>query len=190
MVKQLGLPTFFITLSFADLQWNELLLIIAELRGEVLSEASINEIDFFEKCRYLSLNPVLLPRHFQHRVETRFKVIVLNGPFGEAKYHANRVEFQVRGSPHIHSFLWLIDPPVLTKDNIGECVAFIDSADKSYVPDPIKNPDLFKLVTTYQVHSHSKSSRTYKNEKFRYHFGKFFADHRIISVPLVTYQRM
>ena len=32
MVKQLGLPIVFITLSCADLQWNELLLINAELR--------------------------------------------------------------------------------------------------------------------------------------------------------------
>ena len=29
MVKQLGLPTFFVTLSCADLRWNELIAIIA-----------------------------------------------------------------------------------------------------------------------------------------------------------------
>ena len=157
MVKQLGLPTFFITLSCADLQWNELLLIIAELRGEVLSEDSINEVDFFERCRYLNLNPVVLARHFQYRVETFFKVIVLNGQFGKVKYHAIRVEFQVRGSPHVHSFVWIIGAPILTKHNLGEYVAFIDSVVKSYVPDLTKNPGLFKLVITYQVHSHSKS---------------------------------
>ena len=54
----------------------------------------------------------------------------------------------------------------------------------NYVPDPIKNPDLFKLLTTYQVHSHSKSYRKYKNEKCRYHFGKFFTDYTIISILL------
>ena len=184
MVKQLGLPTFFITLSCADLQWKKLLLIIAELTGEVFSEDSINEMDFFERHRYLNLNPVLLARHFQYRVETFFKVIVLNGPFGKVKYHAIRVECNVRGSPHFHSFIWIIDAPILTKDNIGEYVAFIDSVVKSYVPDPIKDPGLFKLVTTYQVHSHSKSCCKYKNEKFRHNFGKFFTDHTIISVPL------
>ena len=46
MVKQLGISTTFITLSCVDLLWNELLLIIAELRGEVLPKDSIN--DFFE----------------------------------------------------------------------------------------------------------------------------------------------
>ena len=46
MVTQLGLITFFITLNCVDLQWNELLLIIAELREEVLPEDCKN--DFFE----------------------------------------------------------------------------------------------------------------------------------------------
>ena len=138
MVKQLGLPTFFITLSCADLQWKELLLIIAELRADVLSEDSINEMDLFERCRYLSLNPVLLAMHFQYSVETFFKVIVLNGPFGKVKYHAIRIEFQVRGSSHILFFIWITDVPILTKDNIGEYVAFIDSVIKSYVSDPRK----------------------------------------------------
>ena len=73
------------------------------------------------------------------------------------------MEFQVRGSSHIHSFIWIIDAPILTKDNIGEYVAFIDSVVKLYVPDPIKNPDLFQLVTTYQVHSHSKSCCKHKH---------------------------
>ena len=67
------------------MQWNELLLIITELRGEELSEDSINEIDFFERYRYLNLNPILLARCFQYGVETFFKVIVLNDPLGKVK---------------------------------------------------------------------------------------------------------
>ena len=38
MVKQLGLPTFFMTLSCADLRWNQLISIISKLKGEHLSE--------------------------------------------------------------------------------------------------------------------------------------------------------
>ena len=45
MVKQLGLPTFFMTLSCADLRWNELISITATLRGETLTD---NEMDFFD----------------------------------------------------------------------------------------------------------------------------------------------
>ena len=64
-------------------------------------------MDFFERCTYLSMNPVLLARHFQYRVEVFFKVIVLNGPLGKVKYYAIRVEFQVRRSSDIHSFCGL-----------------------------------------------------------------------------------
>ena len=51
--------------------------------------------------------PVLVARHFQNRVEVFFKKIVLNGPLGRTRYYAICVEFQVRGSPHIHSFIWI-----------------------------------------------------------------------------------
>ena len=50
MVKQLGLPTFFMTLSCADLGWNELITIISKLKGYSLSEADIDGITYFERC--------------------------------------------------------------------------------------------------------------------------------------------
>ena len=133
-------------------------------------------MDFFEQCTYLNMNPVLLGRHFQYRVDLFFKVIVINGPLGKVKYHATRVEFQVRGSPHIHSFLWIVNAPILSKDNVVEYTQFIDGVVKTFEPDVHENPKQFDLVTTYQVHSHIKSCRKYQNEKCRYHFGKIFTE--------------
>lgn len=111
MVKQLGLPTFFLTLSCADLRWNKLVLIIAKLNALDISDEDIDKIDYFERCKLLNSNPVLLARHFQYRVEVFFKEIIVDGPLGKVKYHAIRVEFQFRGSPHVHSFIWVIDAP-------------------------------------------------------------------------------
>ena len=105
-------------------------------------------IDFFERCKYLNLNPVLLARHFQCRVQIFFKVIVVDGPQGKVKSHAIRAEFQKRGSPHIHSFLWIIDAPVLSKANIDEYIKFIDSVVKAFMPNPFENSELFHLVIT------------------------------------------
>ena len=83
-------------------------------------------MDFFERCTYLSMNPVLLGRDSQYRVELFFKGIVINGPKGKVKCHATRVEFQVRGSPHIHSFSRTVNVPISFKDNVVEYTQFID----------------------------------------------------------------
>ena len=86
IVKQLGLQTFLMTLSCADLQWDELISIIASLQGEILTQEEIDHMDFFGRCAYLSQNPVLLARHFQYRIEMFFEVIIIDGPLGKVKY--------------------------------------------------------------------------------------------------------
>ena len=97
MVKQLGMPTFFffLTLSSADLRWNELIYIISNLSEINISEDEINKLTYQEWCKILNSNPVLVAQHFQYQVEVFFKETVLDGQLGKTK-------FQVRGSPHIH----------------------------------------------------------------------------------------
>ena len=160
------------TLSCADLRWDELISKLASLRGENLQDEDIQNMDFFTRCSYLNLNPNLLARQFQYTVETFFKVIVIDGPLGKVKYHAIRIQFQVRGSPHVHSFLWVLDAPVLSKDNIDEYILLVDSIVKATLPNFKVDPSLFDLVTTYQIHVHPRSCRKYKNQACRYHFGK------------------
>ena len=53
MVKQVGLPTFFINLICVDLRWDELISIIASLRGEKLQDEDIQNMDFFTRCSYI-----------------------------------------------------------------------------------------------------------------------------------------
>ena len=97
---------------------------------------------------------------------------------GKVKYHAIHIEFQVRGSPHVHSFLWVYDAPILNIDNISTYFNFVDSI------VVVRDPDLFDLVVTYQIHSHSKSGRKYKNDMYQYHFGKFFVERTLAGRPL------
>ena len=104
MVKQLDLSAFFLTLSCADLGWNELVSIISKFEGSVLSQDKIQDLSYQDKCKLLNKNPVLVARHFQFRVEMFLKEIILDVPLGKTKYHVIRVELQVRGTPHIHSF--------------------------------------------------------------------------------------
>ena len=185
MVKQLGLPTFFITLSCADLRWNELVLIISKLNGETLSEEDIKNLSYYDRCKILNNNTVVMAKHFQYRVEVFFKEIILDGPLGKVKCYAIRVEFQFRGSPHIHSFLWVVNAPVLRKDTKDIYIQFINQIVKADIPDEREKPELHKLVKTYQLHCHSsKSCRKYKNVDCRYSFGKYFTDKTIVAEPL------
>lgn len=70
MVKQLGIPTWFMTLSCADLRWPELFQIIGKSQGFNLTDKEIDALTYDERCLMLNLNPVIVAKHFQYRVET------------------------------------------------------------------------------------------------------------------------
>ena len=63
---------------------------------------------------------VLDARHFQYKVEMFLKVISYDDSLGKTQYYAIGVEFQVNGSPHIHSFIWILNSPKLMKFNTDE----------------------------------------------------------------------
>ena len=73
MVKQLGIPTFFMTLLCADLWWNELIQIIAKLDSLNLADDDIKNMCYQDRCDTLNKNRVLVARHFQYRVEVFLK---------------------------------------------------------------------------------------------------------------------
>ena len=66
MIKQLSCPSFFLTLSCADLHWEEIPKIIAAANGYSSSSDELKTLNYFEKCKLLNANPNLLAHHFQH----------------------------------------------------------------------------------------------------------------------------
>ena len=143
MVKQLGTPVFFLTLSCADLRWNELISIIFKFNCVNISDEEVDEMPYHEKCDTLNKNPVLVARNFQYRVEMFFKIIVLNGPLGKTQYYVIRIEFQVRGGPHVQSLIWILNAPKLTKVNINDYSKWVDTVIRSDLPDPNNEPAFF-----------------------------------------------
>ena len=111
----------FLTLSCADLRWNELVEIISKLNSLGLTKENVEGLNYFERCNILNSNAVLLARHFQHRVEIFFKeiLIIRDGPLGKVKYYAILAEFQFRSSPHILSFLWVLNALTLVQNTIN-----------------------------------------------------------------------
>ena len=65
MIKQLGIPTWFMTLSCADLRWPELFQIIARPKGNNITSEEVEALSYHERCSMLNLNPVIVAKHFQ-----------------------------------------------------------------------------------------------------------------------------
>ena len=128
MVKQLGIPTWFLTLSFADLRWPELFQIIARNQGINMTDEQIEALSYNERCSLLNLNQVVVAKHFQYRVETFFKEVPMSNatPIGKIIHYALRIEFQMRGSPHLHALVWTADCPKLSHETIPAYTKFVD----------------------------------------------------------------
>ena len=143
------------------------------MNNNPLSDEEIGNLSYFEKCDMLNSNPVFVARHFQCRVELFFVEILMHSNLlGNVSYYAIRVEYQFRGSPHIHSFIWIVNPPKPTAETIQAYRDFIDSTIQASLP--IDDKELFELVSKYQIHKHSDSCRKYKNKACRYNYGRFF----------------
>ncbi|CAF4608294.1 unnamed protein product [Rotaria sp. Silwood1] len=109
MTRQLGFPTFFITLSSADLRWKEF--IDTFVRH---SEFAIKESYAFEqKAKLLRANPVLAARLFERRFTSLMNLFVTGGAccLGNVKDWFARIELQLRGSPHSYMPTWVEGAP-------------------------------------------------------------------------------
>ena len=139
----------------------------------------------FERCNLLNDNPVLVARQFQYRVETFFSTLLIKSNLiGVLNNYAIRVEYQYRGSPHIHAFLWVSNIPRLDNDTISSWINIIDARIQCTLPDEVQDKELYDLVKTYQTHKHSKSCQKYENISCRYSYGRFFTKETIIGIPL------
>ena len=60
MVKQLGIPTWFMTLSCADPRWPELFQIISRIQGKDTTDEEVDAPSYNKKCKMLNLDPVIV----------------------------------------------------------------------------------------------------------------------------------
>lgn len=118
-------------------------------------------------------NPLLVAKHFNRRKQA-FLNYLLHGkskPLGDIIDYFLRIEFQLRGSPHIHMFLWVKDSPDLqTKEGCLLAPDFIDKYVSTTIPDE-SDLDLRTLVETLQTHHHTKTCLK-KYNRCRFDFPK------------------
>ncbi|XP_074538707.1 uncharacterized protein LOC141800196 [Halichoeres trimaculatus] len=170
-VRQLGIPTWFCSFSSADMRWQNLLTSI--LRQEGRSQ-TVEDLEWADRCQLLRRNPVTAARMFDYRWHCFLKAVLMSPaePIGKIADHFHRVEFQQRGSPHVHCLFWIEGAPKIGKNTDEEVVAFIDK----YVLCELPSDDdtLLDIVTSVQTHSkrHAKTCRKSKKSKCRFNFPK------------------
>lgn len=74
------------------------------VNGNILSPNEVNSLTWEEKCILIKSDPVTCARYFDHRFQS-FLACVLKSkmnPIGQIQDYFYRVEFQQRGSPHVH----------------------------------------------------------------------------------------
>ncbi|XP_074596436.1 uncharacterized protein LOC141851589 [Brevipalpus obovatus] len=111
MVSQLGMPSIFITLSYADHHYPSLFKLIAPDREP-------STLSNQERKTLMQDNPYLTAWYFHRRVKLFFDKILI--PIFKVRDFWFRFEWQHRGSPHIHGLLWIDDAPVYDKEDLNE----------------------------------------------------------------------
>lgn len=124
MMRQLGKPTMFLTLSASEMKWPHLLKILHRLSegysGGDLTDP-MQQLTALQRATLVNDDPVTCCIYFNKLVDTIMILLTSKrfSPFG--KYHVvdyfKRIEFQHRGSPHAHILLWLNNDP---HEAIGE----------------------------------------------------------------------
>ncbi|XP_057683515.1 uncharacterized protein LOC130910330 [Corythoichthys intestinalis] len=169
-VRQLGVPTWFCSFSSADMRWKNLLCSILMQEGRT---ETLEQLEWADRCELLRHNPVTAARMFDFRWHCFLREVLMSPaePIGKIKDYFYRIEFQQRGSPHVHCLFWIENAPVINKNSDEEVVAFIDK----YVTCelPTQDKELLDIVTNVQQHSkrHSKTCQK-KNKVCRFNFPR------------------
>ena len=107
MIRQLGPASLFCSFSSAETQWIHLLRILGKVvDNKQYTDNELENLNWEEKSRLIQSDPVTCARHFDYQFNQfiqNFQVkLDLWGKIADWLY---RVEYQQRGSPHIHMLL-------------------------------------------------------------------------------------
>lgn len=81
---------------------------------------SVESLTWAEKCDVFRRNPVMAARIFNFRWHTFLQKVILSPsqPFGRVVDYFYHVEFQERGSPHVHAMFWVDTAPQIIEMKI------------------------------------------------------------------------
>ena len=167
-IQTLGPPTFFL-LSCNDSNWNEMYTFI----DNTLSDEAIQLLTSSRKAQLLRDNLVKRALYFNKRWQIYLNKFIKGSqqPLGHVTDHFAIIEFQNRGSPHVHAFFWIENAPNMeTIEGRKRASAFIDNFISAQLP-PKLDP-IYDTLRTLQIHSHTYLLQTNMSDSVSFQFSQ------------------
>ncbi|XP_024085470.1 uncharacterized protein LOC106661425 isoform X2 [Cimex lectularius] len=122
MIRQLGKPTVFFTISANEIGWLDLLQLLYKLKThDHITKEEISRLHYMAKSTLINEDAVTCTIYFNKLVNVVMNILQSKtcSPFGKyrVRHYFKRIEFQHRGSPHAHILAWLDNTP---KDALNE----------------------------------------------------------------------
>ncbi|KAL9983382.1 hypothetical protein ACROYT_G005544 [Oculina patagonica] len=132
------------------------------------SDDDINEMNWEKKSKLIQKDPVSCARNFDYMVQRLIYDVLKSDvmPVGEIADFFYRVEFQQRGSPHIHALLWIKNAPHFELSSNNEIIEFVDKYLTCENNTSVEMVDLVNL----QTHRHAKTCNKKGQKICRFNF--------------------
>ena len=119
------------------------------------TKENIQNMEWGEKTRLVQSDPVACSRYFDNRVHEFMNHVLKSNHhlLGKITDHIIRVEFQHRGSPHVHMLLWIDNTPRYGENEDTDTIDFIDNHVSCSSSVSQENEEYLQ----YQKHKHSKT---------------------------------
>lgn len=124
-------PTFFLSLSMAESKWEPLLKCLLEMKLQrSITEEEIHKLTSKQRHRLIESDPAIVSRYFNKRRRHFIQHVLKEGcVLGDVTDYFGVIEFQQRGTPHLHMLLWVNDAPTndeSTTPSMESVVAYVE----------------------------------------------------------------
>lgn len=183
LIRQLGKPTMFLTLSASETKWPHLLRTLQKLSsGGDIGADIMQQLTALQRATLVNEDPVTCCVYFKKLVDVIMQLLKSSrySPFGQYRVleYFIRIEFQHRGSPHAHILLWLdMDPKEAVSESMPATVQLIDSLCSVKAVDL---PDHY----ANQVHKHTFTCFKRGEKSCRFNIPYWPMDETRILLPL------
>ncbi|XP_055623676.1 uncharacterized protein LOC129767083 [Toxorhynchites rutilus septentrionalis] len=187
MIRQLGKPTMFLTLSASETQWPLLLKQLHKLsneyRGIELTDP-LQELSALQRATLVNDDAVTCCLYFNKLVDVLMTILSSSrySPFGEHYVvdFFKRIEFQHRGSPHAHIMLWLANDPCETVSEhmpaTMELIRKVCSIRSVHLPETIHK----------QIHKHTPTCYKRNEKRCRFNIPYWPMNEERSLIPLTA----